>query len=1202
MRKGGWIVFFIFVLLVYSISAANVDPEVLEALENNEEVSVIVMLKEGPVKSLQATSNDGDDKLEARRDMVKNMQDEVLRELKETRKRKFLGVFSKEEKHDFELKRQYSVINGFSGKINKRGLQKLTASASVEKVLPVKPIKPLLDSSVPLINADDVWNISVKGININGTGETICVIDTGVDYTHPALGNCTNNTFLAGNCSKVISGYDYGNSDNDPIDVNSHGTHVAGIAASKDATYRGMAPEAKIVALKVFTDAGAGNTDDAISAIDWCVNNASVFNISVITMSIGVTTAGGEEIPYLTTCDANDTLAAKASWAAAQGIFVDASAGNNKGTAGLTSPACGENVTSVSSVTKADAISGYNTAPILSVLAPGTSITSTILSSNFGSKSGTSMAAPHVAGAAALLIQYWKRAYNVTPTPFQIRGKFKQTGKPINDTRNSIVFPRIDILKAIQPFINFTASSPANDTTITTTSTLINVTSDVNISAGVLEWNYNNGTITNYTMNQSNTTNFFYNLTNLNNGTYTYKVYSNDSVNTWGVSKTRTIEVDNTVPNITISYPSNNSYHKEAFNLNISITNVLLSFSSYNITNSSGGLIQQNTNSSINAANLTWTDQVDVSNSTFPDDNYTLTAFANDSLGNFATKTANFVVDKTVPLLFAIDRTPETVYNNVTVIFRINATDLYLNTSRVIFESNFSGSLVNYTMVQEAGDRYNFSLTGTDNLTNQDNISYRFYAVDFTGNVNASDTYSFVVQNRVPGSINITSPANGTVIEVGSSTQFNGAATDSDGDALTYSWNFGDGNTSTQQNPTHTFNSTGNFAIIFNVSDTYSSNKTNITITVNDTTAPTITTTYDSELHQQQDGSNLSVNATVFDYSGISASNLYFNSTLQTRSCSSQTSTSWTCSWSWNITTVGNYEFTINVTDNFTTTHTNSTTYSFSVTSCSDNTKNGDETGTDCGGSCDACPSGDGGSSSSSGGGSSSSGGGITPAAVTVAEEAPAEEVAEEAPAAEEVPVKEAAGEVTKPEEEEAKYSQTISLSKEEPSIINVDNPEIPISEIKITADEEKEITVEVVSYKKKPEEVAKLEGAYRYLEINSGLETVSIDEVEIVFSVPVPWIVEQGYSEKKVVLNHYLENGWEKLKTKLVSKNENLFIYQAKVKHLSYFAITASAEEISWFNKLISPKLGKKGYALIGVVALIIILMIVYFLLQRRE
>jgi subtilisin family serine protease len=908
-----------------------------------------------------------------------------------------------EEEVEFELERKFSTINAISGEVTKEGLEKLKQDSNVERIDYNYPLKLFLDSSVPVINGDDVQGLTVNNITLNGSGETVCVIDTGIDYTHPALGGCTSEEFLAGNCSKVIGGYDLAEDDANPIDMHSHGTHVAGIVASEDATYRGVAPGAKLIAMKVFTDAGAGNTDDALAAIDWCVNNASQFNISVITMSIGVTDQFGVEIPYLDYCDDSDLLAAEATWAANQGIFIDVSAGNNKGALGITSPACGVNATSVGSTTDSDTISGYNTAPILDLLATGSSITSTNKGgSGFTLKSGTSMAAPHVAGAAAILKQYWKLAYNQNITPAQIENKLKISGVLVNDTRNGILFPRIDILAAIQPFINYTSPTPNNNTEQAETSVIINITSDVNLSSALLEWD--NGTAVNYTMNQSSTTNFYYGIGGLTAGNYTYRVYGNDSVNTFGVSQTRLLIIDTTVPNITIITPVNQSIYNSYFNMNISIANLLLSASIYNITNSSGGLIQNNSNFTINLANYTWADLVNISNSTFLDDNYTLTVWANDSLGNDAIESITFIVDKTAPSINSVNRTPEIVYNNNTVVFTINITDLYLNASRIYLESNFSTSWINYSMETIDNQTFNFSITGTSNLTNQRNIAYKFHAYDFVENLNTSDTYNFTVQNRNITSVNITSPVDGFTIELGASTSFSGVVVDPDGDAITYSWNFGDGNTSSEQNPSNTYITVGAYVVNLTTTDGYGYNLSDtISVIVSDTTIPVITDNSDSESHYSRDSGLFTISYDFFDYSKVKNATIYFNAiglSYNSTYCNNLDTTTVTCSWDMSFTDpendTGTYYLYVNVTDNSSSENQRNSTYSILLSSCQDGSTNGDETGLDCGGSCSACvitPAASAAASSSGGGG-----GGGAATSVAIVEEVIEEIVVEDVP------------------------------------------------------------------------------------------------------------------------------------------------------------------------------------------------------------
>ncbi|MFH0840785.1 MAG: S8 family serine peptidase, partial [bacterium] len=681
-----------------------------------------------------------------------------------------------------------------------------------------------------------------------------CIVDTGIDYTHFDLGGCDSASFLAGNCSKVLGGYDFVNSDSNPMDDYGHGTHVAGIVASENNTYRGVAPGAKLVALKVCDSGGSCSDADVQAGIDWCVNNASKYNITVISISLG-------DCSNHNTYCSDDVLASSINLAAAQGIVVSVAAGNCNTaqcpgiscTLGPSSPACVENATAVGAVTDTDSIL-YQRGSLFELFAPGNDIYSTKLGGGFFPLEGTSMATPHVSGAIALLQQFNKLNLNKTLTPSEIKNCLNSTGKSINDSSGSgLLFSRIDIYAAILSL--------------------------------------------------------------------------------------------NDIPNITIYSPANNSYLRQSFNLNISIVDSSLSISNYSITNSSGSAVQSNSNTDINSAIFNWNDTVNISNSTFPDGNYTLAIFANSTLGNSTISSLNFIVDKTNPSIFAINITPSTVYNNDTVILTANITDTNLNASKPYLESNLSGTWTNYSLTLETGNKYGFTIN-SQNLTNQKSIAYRFHAFDLANNSNSSEIYNFTVQNRAPTNLNITYPANGTVLELGNTYSFNATASDPDSDSLIYVWNFGDGTSySPIQNSSHQFNSTGNFIIILNVSDSYGSfNLTNITLFVNDTQAPNLTLiTYNSSVDLEIE-SNQNVTISISDPSGIFNLTLYFNNTPQNRSCSSQTNITWTCSWSWNSLSMGNHNFTINLTDNFTTKHSTSSTYNFTVIGCGDGIKNSGET------------------------------------------------------------------------------------------------------------------------------------------------------------------------------------------------------------------------------------------------------------------
>lgn len=1211
----------VLVFLVSFVSAVDVDQEVYDALESGDEVSVIVVLKDEPVVKNIVNNNrmgiSSVNNLENRKKMINNVQDKVLSklELKDNSIKNKLNV-QNEKKHDLDLKHQYSIINGFSGKITKEGLQKLIDGGMVEKIEYDRPITINLQESVPLINATQIWDHSVDNININGNGEVICVIDTGIDYTQSYFGDCTSDDFLNGNCSKVVGGYDIADNDNNPIDTNGHGSNVAGIVASNDSTYTGVAPAANLIAMKVFPGSSRStNTSNVISGIQWCLYNSTLYdsnapyNISVMTLSLG------DDTEQNTYCD-GDSLAQSVNNVVSYGIFVSVASGNNVYSSGISAPACASNVTSVGAVYDStgtspswvscggsesmspDKITCFsNSGLILDILAPG----AVIDVPSYTGYGGTSQATPHVAGAAALLQQYNKLLHNVSLTPQEIEDTLKNTGKQINDTRNGLNFSRIDVfaaivsLDSIAPVINFTAPTEDNDSTIYINYTFINITSDETLQSALLEWNG-----TNQSMDGSGT-NFYLNKSINASGTYTFRVFGIDYADNTNVTELRTLTY-NTDPTVTITSPTNNSFHNTYFNLNISIEDDNISTSNYNITNSSSSIFQSNSNTSIAQSTFSWTDLVNISNSTFFDGNYSLTVFANDTSGGSTVSSVNFIVDKTNPALFAIIRTPTIAYNNDTVVFRINVTDTYLNTSTIELESNFSGSWENYTMVQEVGDTYNYTLTGTSNLTNQNNISYLFHAYDYVGNENSSSTYSFIVQNRVPTNVNITSPANNSVQEIGELISFTSNAVDLDNDDLTYTWLY-NGTTTVGQNSSLQFNYAETFDVVLNVTDGYNYSTDQISVVINDTKAPTIDSTYDSEVHLEADSGSMTLNIVTDDYSGINVFNAYFdNISLETNSSyCDDTTFQKDCSWTitFEAEDVGSHNITINSTDGFTPAHLNSTVFEVDFVSCSDGVDNGDETDTDCGGSCSACStSGDDSSSSSSSSGGG--GGGGTPLTVSTTDDADDLDDSSSSssgssggststePIVESVP-------------EPITEKKTVSFTKDESKIVTIDESQIAVSSVEIESSVDKEVVLEVTYHPTKPEPVLELADTYQYLEVKSDLLNEEIEEAKIVFKVPLSWLTDNNYLEETVVLNHYEDDKWDQLDTDLIDKDDTELTFEAEVEHFSYFAITASTEmQLSWWKIFIPPKFGSKGFIIFGLVIFIIFLLGVYLVVKE--
>ncbi|MBE0685861.1 MAG: S8 family serine peptidase [Anaerolineaceae bacterium] len=285
------------------------------------------------------------------------------------------------EKLGGDVMGQYTkTINGFMAKVPARELNTIRSMPGVKSVSRAPEHELTLSNSVPLINADDVWDMLPVGFK--GTGITIAVIDTGIDYTHAMLGGSGNPSQYAANdptriegstfpTAKVIGGWDFAGTnydagsddpalytpvpDPDPLDENGHGTHVASTAAGIDAGFgSGVAPEAFLYALKVF---GAdGSTNLAMDAIEWAMdpNGDGSINdhVDVINMSLGSSFGPN---------DVNDPELIVVEAASQAGVFVVASAGNS----GNNSYIVGAPSVSDSALSVAASSTGFSTSPYI---------------------------------------------------------------------------------------------------------------------------------------------------------------------------------------------------------------------------------------------------------------------------------------------------------------------------------------------------------------------------------------------------------------------------------------------------------------------------------------------------------------------------------------------------------------------------------------------------------------------------------------------------------------------------------------------------------------------------------------------------------------------------------------------------------------------------------------------------------------------
>lgn len=1056
--------------LVEEIRSGNSEPKVVVVLKDNSETTSadLEKRKEAIQETQQAVIENLKDKVEVsspedKKEIASSSgsasQEEIQQEIEKDKLPDSAQIILQQEA-GFEVTQKFYTVNAIAGKVNNpEALVELTKNRNVKQILLDYPVQVNLDQSVPRINAPSVWGTMVNGTNITGAGETVCVIDTGIDYTHPALGGCapvsfelngnieslaepfqsehpyidnldytwtitktnyahiavhftnisletlgggdsldrvyiydknnntlaiykesltdiwspygdgdtiyvrlvsdgsitsygflidqvingtTNATMNWNACPKVIGGWDTYNNDADPKDDHGHGTHVAGIIASANETYRGVAPDAKLIAIKALNSAGAGYSSDVLAGIEWCNQNADKYNISIISMSLG---CDGFSCPHYQTHCNDDLTASAISLSYSKNISVFIAAGNSGWADGISNPACVEHAIPVGGANDADAIA-YNRGNLLHIIAPASNIQSSTLSNSWTSYSGTSMATPHAAGAAALLHQYWQLAYGTIPTPEQIQNKLMLSGKKINDASSGLNFSRIDVLAAIKPILSFSNNTPANETTINigtnnintnntnitniTNNILIEMNSDVPLSDAILEWGYSNGSAFNTTMNAFSPIQYYFNQTVLSNGTNYYLVYGTDMGGVTGISEKRIIYI-NITTNVTTNASTNTSTNETFNNTNSTSNNIIFNISIVSPQNNSyyNSNFYINLSLSISAYNLSNETEEHAEELKINTLNYNLTAngFNNTNVTDANITNANLT----------------NASGNVMEYFNNSINASLIN---IIY-------FVNLSLLNLTNGNYTLALFANDTNGNNFNAKYNII-IDFnTSNANSSDS-------TLANTLIITSPASGSVIELGSLILFN-AATNLTGNQ-TYSWNFGDRTNAAGLSASKQYNKTGNYTIILtalNASNNLTSSLANITLAVNDTLPPNITSlSYLTEVHLGRDKTQR-VTATLFDYSNLSSVQLYHNNATITLSNSSNYTSNNISNYNyfWNISSlaVGNNTFTIEAIDNFTVRHAQNFTYNFSVTSCSDRIKNGDETEIDCGGSCANC-------------------------------------------------------------------------------------------------------------------------------------------------------------------------------------------------------------------------------------------------------
>ena len=360
----------------------------------------------------------------------------------------------------------YAPLIAFEGKRSE--VETFARSANVSRIYVDEPVPPTLAASTSIINAPPVW-----AAGFDGSGQAVAILDTGVDRAHSFFGGRVvaeacfssnspsfNATTVCPNGQQSQTGTGAGVHCSTSIRGCDHGTHVAGIAAANDpfSNADGVARGASIIAVQVFSrfdnPSVCGSsapcvlsfTSDQIAGLDYVLSLTSSLDVAAVNMSLG----GGR---FFSPCSGQAQEGSMNNLKNA-GVAVVVSSGNDGFVDSISSPACIPAAISVGSTTDTtDQVSSFtNSATFLDLLAPGQVITSTIPNNRLGNKSGTSMAAPHVAGAFAVL-----RQARPTYTVDQILTALENTGQPVFDPGNGLTKPRIDL----QGAYNAVTASPS---------------------------------------------------------------------------------------------------------------------------------------------------------------------------------------------------------------------------------------------------------------------------------------------------------------------------------------------------------------------------------------------------------------------------------------------------------------------------------------------------------------------------------------------------------------------------------------------------------------------------------------------------------------------------------------------------------------------------------------------------------------------
>lgn len=666
-----------------------------------------------------------------------------INEVNKTNKGLFNVLSSNKRVNKKELpgKIRHDFGDRISLEVTKEELDELKNNKDVKEISSVGKKYLLLDDSAPLINATPTWNLTPYNTNLTGKGESVCVLDTGANFSHPDLKeenltcviDCVNNP-----CTEDCS----------LSDSDGHGTHVSGIITA-NGSLKGIAPASKIIMIKIFEGNTASSDDDIAAGIDWCVNNANEFNISAISMSFGTENQLFDE--YCDDADTSVDLTPSINDAVAKNISVIAATGNNGNHTHISSPACIKNVTAVGSSDKSDEISSFsNRNNITDLFAPGENIYSTYLASEGGysTGSGTSMAVPHVAAAFAIINQFNKLELNKTLKPIDTQNTLNFTGKkiPDSDSKSGLNFSRIDIYNAIfsldETSPNVTLISPENNSLKESSNITLecNATDELKLKNLTIKLLNSTGNITN--SSSFNTTkeslNAKTNLTNLSSGKYFWNCISYDKGNNKGYYQTNyTFSLFKFDLLTTLNSPTNNTYTSENLttfnctsqtNSRFALSNI--TFYLWNFSNQNSTLIYNSTK------NITGTLNTTLFNYTFENETtylWNCLSRNNNSDTEFASKNYTITYDETKPNATLIS--PEEDYSatgskNITFEYNLTETNpsncsLIINNQTNQTNSSINTSITNSFVEELSTGKYIWKINCSDLAGHEVNSSER---------------------------------------------------------------------------------------------------------------------------------------------------------------------------------------------------------------------------------------------------------------------------------------------------------------------------------------------------------------------------------------------------------------------------------------------------------------------------------------------